>query len=114
MAKGKVVAGDYCGYDVIAYNNKCFFMLHLKRIRVDKSIVSKYELVNDVQNHSYWKTLGKGAVGGMLFGTVGMLVGVASNSTKTTYLLSIEFKDGKKSLIEIESDEYKSILCALY
>ena len=50
----------------------------------------------------------------MLFGPAGMLAAVASNSTKITYLLSIEFNDGKKSLIEVGADEYKSVLCALY
>lgn len=114
MAKGKVIAGDYNGYDVIAYDNKCYFMLHLKRISVDKSVVAKYEVVNDVENHSYWKSLAKGAVGGMLFGPVGMLAAVASNSKKTSYLISIEFNNGEKSLIEVEADEYKNILCALY
>lgn len=114
MAKGKVIAGDYNGYDVIAYDNKCYFMLRLKRISVDKSVVAKYEVVNDVQNHSYWKTFAKGAVGGMFLGPVGMLAAVASNSTNKSYLLSIEFNDGKKSLIEVGTDEYKSILCALY
>lgn len=114
MAKGKVIAGDYNGYDVIAYDNKCYFMLRLKRISVDKSVVAKYEVVNDIENHCYWKNLDKGAVGAMLFGPVGMLAAVASNSTKTSYLLSIEFNDGKKSLIEVGADEYKSISCALF
>lgn len=114
MAKGKVIAGDYNGYDIITFDNKCYFMLRLKRINVDKSVVAKYEVINDVENHSYWKSFAKGAVGGMLFGPVGMLAAVTSNSTKTSYLLSIEFNDGKKSLIEVGADEYKSILFALY
>ena len=114
MSKGKVIAGDYKGYDVIAYDNKCYFMLRLKKVNVDKSAVAKYEVVNDVESHSYWKTLTKGAVGGMLLGPVGMLAAVASNSAKTSYLLSIEFNDGKKSLIEVAADECKSILCALF
>ena len=114
MARGKVIAGDYNGYDVIAYDNKCYFMLRLKRVSVDKSVVAKYKVVNDVEHHSYWKTLAKGALGGMLLGPVGVLATVASNSTTISYLLSIEFNDGKKSLIEVGADEYKSVLCALY
>lgn len=114
MAKGKVVAGDYKGYDVVAFRNECYFMRRLQRVSVDKSVVARYEVVDDVEHHSYWKAFVKGAVGGLLFGSVGILAAVASNSPKTSYLLSIEFNDGKKSLIEVATEEYKSILRALY
>ncbi len=114
MSKSKVIAGDYVNYDVIAYRNKLFFMHHLKRIAVNKTNIANYEIINDIETHPFWKTLLKGAVGGAVFGAVGMFASVSSSSTVKRYMISIEFTDGKKSLINVDVDEYQCILKALF
>ena len=87
MAKGRVIAGDYEGYDVITYDDKCCFMRRLHRIDVDKSVVTKFDVVDNIKK--------------------GFL-------KKDKHLISIEFYNGKRSLIEVEDKEYKCVLRALY
>lgn len=114
MAKGKVVAGDYIGYEVIAYGDKCYFMKWLKKITVDRYVVAKCEHVSDISTHSHWKTLAKSAVGGMLFGAAGLFAGAAARSIKKSYLISVEFTDGRRSLIEADVACFKSVMRAIY
>ena len=112
--KNQVIAGDYKNWEVIPSGNKIYFMRGLKKTLVDRTTVAKYELISDVQNNSFWKPLLAGGVGGMVFGPLGMIAGVASTAKKQTLLVSIEFNDGKKSLVEVDQNGYKKIMTACF
>ena len=51
---------------------------------------------------------------GSLFGGVGMIAGALSAKSKGVHTLAILFKDGKKSLIEVDDKIYKNIMTAIF
>lgn len=112
-AKNKVIAGDYEGKGVGAGGSisPSFIMLGmLKSINIDKENVNSYELITDEHRKSAKSGVARGLVGGALLGPVGMLAGGLSAKSKGIYQVAIEFKDGKKSLLEVDDKIYKSII----
>ena len=114
MSNGKVIAGDYKNYEVVAYGGKCYFMHWLQKIKVNKAVVSRYELVSDINKHPFWGTLIKGAISRAVFGTIGAASALSSSIGKKSYVISIEFKNGRRSLIEVPDTDYVSVLRAIY
>lgn len=114
MSKSKVIAGDYKNYDVVAYGGRCYFMNWLQKIKVDKAVVSRYELVSDIDKHPFWGTLVKGAISRAIFGTLGAASAISSSMNKKVYIISIEFKNGRRSLIEVPDTDYVNVLRAIY
>jgi len=47
-------------------------------------------------------------VGGFLLGPVGLLAGLSAKN-KRTHSVAVQFKDGRKSLIEMDDKIYKAI-----
>lgn len=110
-AKNKVIAGDYEGKLVscslgIASISTSF----TKFINLDNSTVESHELVTDEHRKSAKSGIGRGIVGGALLGPVGMLGGALSAKSKGIYTVAIQFKDGKKSLLEVNDKIYKAII----
>lgn len=114
MNKGKVIAGDYKNYNVVAYWGKCYFTHRLQRIKVNKSVVARFEIISDVNRHPFWSTLVKGAIGRAVFGTLGAASAISSSLNKKVYIISIEFKNGRRSLIKVSDLDYVSVLRAIY
>lgn len=48
-------------------------------------------------------------MGGFLLGPVGLLDGLSAKN-KGVHIIAVQFKDGKKSLIEIDEKLYKAFL----
>lgn len=114
MSESKVIAGDYKGYDVIAYAGKCYFKHWLQKVKVNKATVTRYELISNVERHPFWGTLVKGAIGRAFFGTIGAASAISSSMDKKVYIVSIEFRNGRRSLIQITDKDYISVLRAIY
>lgn len=105
MDTGEVVGGDYKGRGVgISFNGKKIWIVtkfSLKsdsRLFLDSNTVKKYELMSESADAS-GSTLKE-----MVWGTA-----AAINSAKNKVLVSIEFKDGKKSLIQCTKKMYQAI-----
>lgn len=81
MAKNKVIAGDYEGKDVVGTGTACILLGWTKSLDLNKDIIESYEVVTEEH------TKGKGI-----------------------YLVSIKFKDGKESLLEIDGKIYRLIV----
>lgn len=113
MAKSTVVAGDYKDYSVVTYGKKLYFMMFTKRVEIKPADVYKYEVIDDIKK-SFWSTLISGAAWGALFGAPGLIASTVSSARSKRILLSIEFNNGKKSLVEISDKEYKNIVKLLY
>lgn len=112
-AKNKVIAGDYNGKVVAqAVGQPYILMGFLKNIYLDKNNVETYEVITDEHRKSAASGVARGLVGGALLGPVGMLAGGLSAKNKGIYQVAIQFKDGKRSLLEIDDKIYKAIVKA--
>jgi len=110
-AKNRVIAGDYAGKQVIGTFGMVQIATSLtKGVAVDKTTVESYELITDEHRKSAASGVARGLVGGALLGPVGMLAGGLSAKNKGIYQVAIQFKDGKRSLIEVDDKIYKSIV----
>lgn len=110
-AKNKVIAGDYKGKKVVGSIGVSVIGVSFgKSLPLDKSKVESYEVITDEHRKSAASGVARGLVGGALLGPVGLLAGGISAKNKGTYILAISFKDGKKSLIEVNDKIYKNIV----
>ena len=112
MVKNIVVEGDYKGklinssFGVVMINLGLFS----KGILINKKTVKNYEILNEEKRKSIFSGVTRGFIGGILFGGVGLLAGGLSAKNKGEYLIAIEFMDGKRSLLNVDSKVYKNII----
>ncbi len=108
-AKNKVIAGYYQGH-VIHGGFGTIFIDGNPTVNLDKYNVRNFELVDSSSQKSMSSGLARGLVGGALLGPVGMIAGGATAKNKGIYTVAIEFRDGNRSLIEIDDKLYKILL----
>lgn len=115
-AKNKVLAGDYEGKQVGGSGLAgAFIMIGMfKTLNLDNKNVESYEVITDEHRKSAKSGVARGLVGGALLGPVGMLAGGLSAKTKGIYQVAIQFKDGKRSLLEVDDKLYKAIIKACF
>lgn len=120
-AKNTVLAGAHQGKPVVLMagqpsialamgvhtNNKDLLLL-------DKFEIEAYELITEEISKSAVSGVARGLVGGALLGPVGMLAGGLSAKNKGIYQLAIQFKNGDKSLVEVDEKIYKGIVRACF
>ena len=109
-AKNKVIAGDYKGYKVSVSVGTVSLSLLIPMVNIDSSTVKSYEVITDEHRKSATSGVARGLAGKMLLGNVGAMAGVYSAKEKGIYQIAIQFKDGKKSLIEVDDKIYKLII----
>ena len=110
-AKNKVIAGDYAGRPVTSFLGVVqISTLDFKPRVIDKSTVESYELVTDEHRKSASSGAIRGLVGHFLLGGAGLIAGALSAKSKGIYTIAIQFKDGKRSLIEVDDKIYKNII----
>ncbi|MBO5111551.1 MAG: hypothetical protein J6D21_12660 [Clostridia bacterium] len=117
MAKVKnaVIAGDYTGRKVLCAGNRIIFDRAFESpVEVSSATVDRYEVIDQESSKSLGSAFGRGLIGNALFGTVGMVAGALSAKNTTAIVVSIEFKNGDKSLIEIDQKIYKVLLKILF
>ena len=113
-AKNTVVAGDYKGKGVMQTFNEVSIVTGLmKTVPVNSSTVENYEVVDEKSRKSATSAVGRAAVGGLLLGPVGLAAGLSAKS-KGIHTVAIYFKDGKKSLIEVDDKIYKALVSSLF
>ena len=114
-ARNKVIAGDYEGRGIIAVLGQVSIVVGFgKNYYLTKDVVDSYELITDEHRKSAASGVARGLVGGALLGPVGMVAGGLSAKNKGIYQMAIQFKDGKRSLIEIDDKIYKAIIKILF
>ena len=115
-AKNRVIAGDYAGKQVLGGGiAQAGISLGLvKQLYLNSTIVESYELITDEHVKSAASGIVRGLVGGALLGPVGMLAGGLSAKNKGIYHVAIQFKDGKRSLLEVDDKIYKAIIQACF
>lgn len=76
--------------------------------------IESYGLITNEHRKSAKSGIARGLVGGALLGPVGMLAGGMSAKSKGIYQIAIQFKDGKRSLLEVDDKIYKAIIQACF
>lgn len=109
-----VMAGDYKGAGIKAGFNSVTICHGLKRIKIGRNSVESYELITDEHRKSAASGIGRGIVGGALLGPVGMLGGALSAKNKSVYQVVVQFRDGKKSLMQLDGPTYKALVTAIF
>ena len=115
MAKNRVTSGDYLGCMVGQSFGIPYIAIKIfKTMNLDKSVVESYEVINSDSSKSAKSAIGRSLVGGFFLGGVGVLAGGLSAKNRGTYSIAIYFKDGKKSLIEVDDKIYNAIVKTLF
>lgn len=110
-----IIAGDYKGKALACGPNKVILSLgFFKNININKETLESYELITEEHVKSATSGATRGLVGGALLGPVGMLAGVISAKNKKTYHVVLEFKDGKRSLAEINNKLYTELMKIMF
>lgn len=109
-----VTAGDHLGWLVKIGISGVVLTKGLKKVKLNKDTVEKYEVMTDEHRKSATSGVVRGVVGGALLGGVGALAGVLSASEVGVYQVAVEFKDGKKSLLKIDNKIYDRLVQDLF
>ena len=110
MASNVVISGDYKGSSVsIAWGGG----VKIAGIKLDKSNVDYYEILDEKQRKSAASAVGRAAIGSFIFGPVGLLAGLSAKS-KGIHTIAIYFKNGMKSLLEVDDTIKKQIVSSLF
>lgn len=110
-AKNTVIAGDYQGKSVSCNFGVVSIIIGLgKSMFLNKDKVESYELITDEHRKSAASGVARGLVGGVLLGPVGLLAGGISAKNKGIYQVAIQFKNGERSLLEVDDKIYKAII----
>ncbi len=110
----RVIAGDYNGAGIAVGFNSITICKGFKRIKLTKDMVDSYEVVTEEHRKSAASGIARGLVGGALLGGVGLVAGAVSAKNKGTYQVAIQFKDGKKSLLQLDDKAYKTLVKILF
>ncbi|MFA6691511.1 MAG: hypothetical protein WCR98_05975 [Saccharofermentanales bacterium] len=115
MAKNRVIAGSCEGCPVVRAYDQAYISLGIKNnIDINKDTVADYEVLDETKSKSAISAAGRGLLGGLLLGPAGMLAGALTTKSKGTHIVAIEFKDGRKSLLEVDDKTYKAIMQSLF
>lgn len=111
-AKNRVLSGDYAGKQILGggISQAGISIGFVKQLYLNKTTVESYEVINNENQKSMASGVARGIVGGALLGGVGAIAGAASAKNKGIYTIPIQFKDGKRSLIEVDDKIYKAIV----
>lgn len=113
-AKNKVISGDYQGSTISSSRgNVSISSGVLKSIKLNQETVEKYELVDDKQKKSVSSAIVRGVVGRKVLGKVGTAAALTAK-TNGIYQVAIVFKDGKRSLIEVDEKIYKDLTTSCF
>lgn len=115
-AKNKVIKGDYTQWDVFKGVNAPYLHLSfsgMADVTLDKATVETYEVITEEQRKSGTSAVLRAGAGAVLLGGVGLLAGLSAKN-KGIYIIAIQFKNGKKSLIEIDEKIYKQLVQAMF
>lgn len=114
-AKNKVIAGDYEGRKI----SSLFGIVQIEKIYkqpaiiFSKDVIEEYEVMDAASQKSAVSAVGRAFAGSLVLGPVGLFAGLTAKS-KGTHTIALSFKDGKKSLIEVDDKINKSIMKLMF
>lgn len=108
-ARNKVIAGAYEGKRVARSGaSACIILTLAKTVVLDASTIEQIELIDEPSNIDMASAATRGFIGEMLFGPIG-LAAAATAEREERYILGIVFRDGQRSVIEVDGDLYRLI-----
>lgn len=109
-ARNEAIAGAYQGKLVGNIGGTpCIFLKLTETLILDKTTVSKLELIDETSDISVASAATRGLIGEILFGPIGLAAaGTAARNEK--YILGIEFKDSKRCVVKVDNKIYKNIV----
>lgn len=112
--KNTVVAGDYKNKNLILENDLLYIMEGLfKKYPINKDTVEEYEVLDENSRVSGSSAIGRAFIGSAILGPAGLLAAVTAKK-KNTIVVAVQFKDGKKSLIELNEKYYKCLVRSFF
>lgn len=110
-AQNKVIAGDYNGQKINAAGGVIYISFNAfeQETAIASGTIESYEVITDEHRKSAASGISRGLVGGVLLGPVGLLAGLSAKN-KGIYQVAIHFRNGKRSLIEIDDKLYKVLV----
>lgn len=111
-AQNKVIKGKYNNKKIFS-NSEFLTFYEVGTDPIRKPYVSEYELITEEKMKSGTSAILRGAAGMALLGGVGVLAGLTAK-TKGIYTIAILWKDGERSLIEIDEKLYKVLVKSMF
>ena len=111
-ARNRVISGAYKGKAVSALGHMPFIALGLTNpLVLDGNNVERVRCIDESSDVSVASAATRGFIGELLFGPVG-LAGAATATRNHAYTLEVLFKDGKRSIIEIDDNLFQKLAAA--
>ena len=100
VIEGKFIKGQYLIKDAKNVAQICYGWL--KTYPITKDNVEKIELLTAEQSKDVGSSVARGLVGGVLLGPVGLVAGALLGKDSNINRFEITYKDGEKSLVEVD------------
>lgn len=109
----RVVSGAYegCGIRVGLLDGPKIIKSLSSEIHLNKQTIKEYQVVSASEKRS--GSLMRAAVGAAIVGPVGLLAGVTGGK-HAIYQIAVTFKNGAKSLLEVDDDVYRCIVKEMF
>jgi hypothetical protein len=124
-----ILIGDYSGfyekkpinaiyldlaYEFSALKPRVRYKTSSQFVEISKETIESWELITEESQKSVSSSLVRGLVGGALLGPLGLVVGATTGSKTTEYNIAVNWKDGKKSIFLLGTNDYKLFLKIVY
>lgn len=112
-AKNKVLSGLYEGSEILrlpvrtSFLGELFFVVKINKVIVNEANITSIEVIDKDTSKDNSSSLARGIVGGALLGGAGLFAGASMGSIGSINTLCITWKDGQKSLVEVDSEIFK-------
>lgn len=103
-AKNQVIEGKFKGQYLFADPKNTASICYglLKSYQLTKENVEKVELLTAEKSKDVGSSVARGLVGGVLLGPVGLVAGALLGKDSNINRFEITYKDGEKSLVEVD------------
>lgn len=107
---GVVIAGDFLGsyIDNTSGNNGYLYIKNRPEYTITKFNIKSYEILSGDARKSASSAITRGAIGAAFLGPVGLLASLSAKK-KFSIKIALYWKDGKKSIIELKSEQQYQI-----
>jgi hypothetical protein len=109
-----VVAGDFSGYLIEPGSGGLVLRQGFKKVKLNKETVQSYEIMTEDHQKSATSGIARGLIGGAVFGGIGAVAGILSAKEKGSYQVAVQFKDEKKSLLQMNELQYKLLMQTMF